>query len=189
MNLSLVWAQSADRMIGRDGVLPWRLPEDLARFRELTAGHPVIMGRRTWDSLPERFRPLPGRQNVVLTRQAGVAGDGAVVAHSVADALALVDGDDTWVIGGHDVYVAFLPLAERVELTQVDVVVGEGTRAPALGLGWEVTRRDPAQGWSTSATGLRYRFYTLVRSHDVRPPELGARSTAEIPTQVGRSGR
>lgn len=189
-SLSLVWAQSADRIIGRDGALPWHLPEDLAHFRDLTAGQAVIMGRRTWDSLPSRFRPLPGRQNIVLTRQAGVDDEesGATVAHSVADALSVVGGAHAWVIGGLDVFAAFLPLADRIELTQVDVVVGEGTPAPGLGLGWRVTRREPARDWATSSTGLRYRFCTLHRVHEPRPPVLRPES-GEIPTQVGRTGR
>lgn len=176
-------------MIGRDGRLPWHLPEDLARFRELTQGHAVVMGRRTWDSLPERFRPLPGRRNVVLTRRTDVELPGAEVAHDMGEALRLLPDRDAWVIGGLEVYLAFLPLAQRVELTQVDVVVREGTAAPALGLGWRVVHREPETGWETSETGLRYRFCRLERAHDVRPPEMGARFGAadrayEIPRQV-----
>lgn len=176
-------------MIGRDGTLPWHLPEDLTHFRELTRGHAVVMGRRTWDSLPARVRPLPGRRNIVLTRQADARLEGAEVAHDLAEALRLLPERDAWVIGGLEIYLAFLPLAQRVELTQVDVVVGEGTPAPALGLGWQVVQRDPAAGWATSQTGLRYRFCRLERVHDVRPPEMGARVGAadrayEIPRQV-----
>jgi dihydrofolate reductase len=76
MQIHLIWAQARGGVIGKDNRIPWRLPEDMAHFKALTAGHPVIMGRRTWDSLPPKFRPLPGRRNIVLTRQAGLAGAG-----------------------------------------------------------------------------------------------------------------
>ena len=169
MSLSVVWAQSSDRYIGTDGVLPWYLPEDLARFRSLTSGHPVIMGRATWQSLPDRFRPLPGRDNIVLSRVAtqGDVADGpfvgSTVVGAVEEALALVEGRKAWVIGGAQVYRAFLPHADRLEITQVDTVVGGDTRAPVLDRGWGVAEREPAQGWLTSTTGLRYRFLSFVR--------------------------
>ena len=85
----LVWAQGHDGAIGRDNTIPWHVPEDMARFKELTIGYPVIMGRKTWDSLPPRFRPLPGRLNVVITRQPHWLAEGAQVAHSLQEALAL----------------------------------------------------------------------------------------------------
>lgn len=168
MTLGVVWAQSSDRYIGTDGGLPWYLPEDLARFRALTSGHPVIMGRATWESLPARFRPLPGRDNIVLSRavpQAGVDGlfAGAKVVGSVEEALALVAGREAWVIGGAQVYRELLPHADRLEITQVDTVVGGDTRAPVLDRGWGVVAREPADGWLTSTTGLSYRFLTFVR--------------------------
>ena len=160
--LAAIWAQSADGVIGLDGTLPWHLPEDLAHFRRVTDGAAVIMGRSTWDSLPERFRPLPGRDNIVLSRAGGPL-PGAVVVGGIAEALAAVAGHDAWVIGGAQVYAAFLPGTRRIELTEVDVVVGEGTRAPGLGDEWVSVGADPADGWHTSATGLRYRFRSLAR--------------------------
>ena len=96
MTLSLIWAQARNGVIGADGALPWRLPEDLALFRELTTGSTVVMGRRTWESLPERFRPLPGRTNVVLTSDPGWSADGARTAASVEQALA--EHESLWVI-------------------------------------------------------------------------------------------
>lgn len=170
MTLGVVWAQSSDRYIGTDGTLPWYLPEDLARFRALTTGLPVIMGRATWESLPEKFRPLPGRDNIVLSRLAeqGAAVDGplrgACVVGSVEAALAQVGDRDAWVIGGAQVYRAFLPHADRLEITQIDTVVGGDTRAPVLDRGWGAVAREPAEGWLTSATGLRYRFLSFVRA-------------------------
>lgn len=102
--VALVWAQSPRGVIGRDGALPWHVPEDLAHFKALTAGHPVVMGRATWESLPPRSRPLPGRTNVVLSRTAGLELPGASVATGLDDALALAaaaaGGDEIWVVGG-----------------------------------------------------------------------------------------
>ena len=97
MTVGLIWAQSPSGVIGRAGGIPWRLPEDQARFKELTLGQTVVMGRLTWESLPDKVRPLPGRRNVVVTRQAGYMAEGATVVGSVDDALT---DDQTWVIGG-----------------------------------------------------------------------------------------
>ena len=163
MSLAMIWAQSADGVIGVDGGLPWHLPEDMGHFRDLTAGSVVVMGHTTWRSLPERFRPLPGRENLVLSRHEGLDLPGAVVVGSVGHALDVVGARDAWVIGGAQVYGAFLAQAERVEVTEIEVVVGEGTRAPVLDGTWAAVRADPAEGWAESTTGLRYRFVRHVR--------------------------
>jgi dihydrofolate reductase len=155
MTVALIWAQAHGGVIGSGGTLPWHLPEDLALFRALTTGATVVMGRRTWESLPERFRPLPGRRNVVLTSDPSWAADGAHPAASPAQVLAERDGD-LWVIGGGQVYVAFLPFADRVVVTDVDLRVDGDTWAPELGPEWRRVSRDPGNGWSTSSTGLRY---------------------------------
>ena len=159
--VTLVWAQSADRWIGKDGTMPWHVPEDLARFRALTSGGTVVMGRRTWESLPDRFRPLPGRRNVVLSRTVTDL-EGADVVASPDEALALAAGEDLWVIGGAAVYAAFLPLATRLELTELDVVVDGDTPAPRVPEGWRTAALDPHDGWAASSSGTRYRFRTLV---------------------------
>ncbi|MDO8107375.1 dihydrofolate reductase [Isoptericola sp. b441] len=175
--IGLVWAQSTDRVIGVDGGLPWRLPEDMAHFRTVTAGAVVVMGRTTWCSLPARFRPLPGRISVVLSRTGGLELPGAIVVPGVREALALARRTDrpVWVAGGGEVYAAFEPHAERAELTEVDVTVGEGTPAPVLGDGWQVTAGEPAEGWATSSAGLRYRFRTLSRREPrAEPGRAGA---------------
>lgn len=166
MSLALVWAQTPTGIIGRDGTLPWHVPEDMAHFRELTSGHPVIMGRATWGSLPPRFRPLPGRDNIVLTRTPGFEAAGALVAHGVDEALRLVGDRDAWVIGGGEVYRTFLPRADRVEVTVVSLDVGGDTRAPALDAGtWRRQDADPEHGWHvSSAGGTRYRFETYLRA-------------------------
>jgi dihydrofolate reductase len=162
--LGLVWAQARGGVIGADGRLPWHLPEDLRLFRELTTGSTVVMGRRTWESLPERFRPLPGRRNVVLTTDDSWAADGAERAGDVAHVLAREDGGDVWVIGGGRVYAAFLPHADRVVVTDVDTEVEGDTWAPALGPGWVRVSRSPGTGWATSTTGLRYAVAEYARS-------------------------
>ena len=166
MSLALIWAQTPTGIIGRDGTLPWHVPEDMAHFRELTRGHPVIMGRATWESLPPRFRPLPGRDNIVLTRTPGLEAAGALVAHGIDEALRLVENRDAWVIGGGQVYEAFLPRADRVEITVVSLDVGGDTRAPALDRGtWRRSGADRDQGWQvSSAGGTRYRFETYLRA-------------------------
>ncbi|MCW2652097.1 MAG: Dihydrofolate reductase [Mycobacterium sp.] len=171
MTVNLIWAQSGSGVIGRDGGIPWRLPEDLARFKQITLGHTVVMGRLTWESLPAKVRPLPGRRNVVLTRQAGYMADGAQVVSSLDDALrpqassvetALGDGQ-VWVIGGEQVFAQALTLADRCEVTEIDVPIirdDSDVVAPVLGESWIGDDAD----WQTSSTGLRYRFSTYRRT-------------------------
>lgn len=153
MTTALIWAQSASGVIGLHNGIPWRLPEDQARFRELTVGQTVIMGRLTWESLPARVRPLPGRRNVVVTRDARYVADGAEVVTALPDDL------DGWVIGGAQLYALALPVADRVEITEIDVDVDGDAFAPTLDDSWSVTRGD----WLTSGSGLRYRFCSYHR--------------------------
>ena len=161
--LGLVWAQTPAGVIGRDGTLPWHLPEDLARFRTLTSGHPVVMGRATWESLPERFRPLPGRDNVVLSRTRGYTAAGATVVGSLDAALTAVGDREVWVIGGGSLYAEALGRADRVEVTVVDLEVAGDAVAPGLDPArWRLAVRDPGDGWHMSTTGLRYRFETYL---------------------------
>jgi dihydrofolate reductase len=161
-SVALIWAQARDRVIGASGGLPWHLPEDLALFRSLTTGSTVVMGRRTWGSLPERFRPLPGRTNVVLTSDPRWSAEGARRAGSVAEVLD--DGGPLWVIGGGAVYAAFLPHADRLVVTEVDLAVDGDTWAPAIGAEWRLAGRTPDQGWDLSpSSGLRYAVSEYVR--------------------------
>ena len=163
MTVSLIWAQAQGGVIGADGGLPWHLPEDLALFRRLTMGATVVMGRRTWESLPDRFRPLPGRTNVVLTSDRHWSADGAHPAASVEEVL--VDHDSFWVIGGGAVYAAFLAHADRLVVTEVDTVVDGDTWAPPLDDGWARASRSPAEGWSVSSSpGLRFAVSEYERS-------------------------
>jgi dihydrofolate reductase len=159
VSLGLVWAQSTAGVIGRRGGLPWHLPEDLAHFRAVTDGHPVIMGRRTWESLPDRVRPLPRRRNLVLTRNPGYEAAGAEVAGSLEEAVQRAGSGRAWVIGGGRVFAAARDLADVAEVTEVDIEVAGDTFAPPL-TGW---RRGASSGWRTSSTGLRYRFLRYLR--------------------------
>jgi dihydrofolate reductase len=159
--IRLIWAQGDGGVIGADGGLPWHLPEDLRLFRALTVGSTVVMGRRTWESLPPRMRPLPDRRNVVLSATLTSAAEGVQVARS-AEEVPAGDGD-LWVIGGGSVYAALLPRAAAAVVTEVDVRVPGDTWAPALPEGeWAPAARHPGTGWLTSSTGLRYRV-TLSR--------------------------
>lgn len=159
-SLGLVWAQSTSGVIGRGGDIPWRVPEDLARFKQVTMGHTVVMGRRTWESLPARVRPLPGRRNIVMSRQADYRADGAEVVGSLEAALT---GPETWVIGGAEIYVLALPLASRCEVTEVEIDLArddEDALAPALDEAWLGETGE----WQVSRTGLRYRFHSYRRA-------------------------
>ncbi|SDY72786.1 dihydrofolate reductase [Modestobacter sp. DSM 44400] len=154
MSVRLIWAQASGGCLGLAGALPWHLPEDLRLFRALTLGSTVVMGRRTWESLPPRFRPLPSRENVVLSTGLAPPAPGVRVAASPAEVLAA--SDDFWVIGGASVYAAFLPHADEVVMTEIDARFDGDTWAPVLDASWRRSAREPAAGWSVSSTGLRY---------------------------------
>ncbi|NCN71771.1 MAG: dihydrofolate reductase [Rhodoferax sp.] len=157
MQLNLIFARAANGVIGRHNTLPWHLPEDMAHFKRTTLGCPVIMGRKTWDSLPPKFRPLPGRLNIVVTRQPDWQAEGAQVAHSITQACTLCPPESTaWVIGGAEVYAQALPLATLAVVTEIDAVFEGDAFAPAFGSEWfEVAREN-----QRSSTGLHFSFVT-----------------------------
>ena len=133
--LCLIAAVARNGVIGHNNQMLWRLPEDQRFLREQTRGCPVIMGRKTWDSLPDRFRPLPDRHNIVVTRQTNWSVAGATVVHSLPAAIAAAaDAPRTWVLGGADLYAAALPLADRLVLTEIDADFEGGIRFPAWSL-------------------------------------------------------
>jgi dihydrofolate reductase len=151
--ISLVYAQSRNGIIGADGGLPWRLPSDLKRFKETTIGKPIIMGRKTWEGLPRK--PLPGRVNIVVTRQKDFAAEGAVVVSTVNAAVeAAGNVPEICVIGGGEIYRMFLPLADRIYLTVVEADAEGDTHAPALDAReWrEISRLPPQRGEKDSAS-------------------------------------
>jgi dihydrofolate reductase len=164
MALHLIFARAANGVIGNNNTLPWHLPEDLAHFKRTTLGCPVIMGRKTWDSLPPKFRPLPGRLNVVVTRQAGWQAEGAVCAHSLPDAMALCPADsEAWVIGGAEIYTQALPLASTAVVTEIDAVYDGDAHAPQFGPEWIETARER----HVSASGLSFSFVTYCKNTGV----------------------
>ena len=139
--IAIVVAHGANRVIGRDGGLPWHIPSDLKRFRELTTGGTVVMGRRTYESIPDRFRPLPNRRNIVLSSDPGYRPDGAEVFPGLAQALEACD-HDCWVIGGGVTYEQALPLADRVYATYVDESPAGDAFFPPLGDGWRMVEQS-----------------------------------------------
>jgi dihydrofolate reductase len=161
VKVSLVAAVARGGVIGRDGTIPWRIPEDARRFREVTIGHPVVMGRRTWESLPDRFRPLPGRRNVVVTRNEAWREDGAERAGSLEDALRLLEGAElVSVIGGAQLYAAALPLADELLLTEIDLDVEGDTFLPD----WERAEFDEVSREArVSEDGIPFAFVTYAR--------------------------
>jgi dihydrofolate reductase len=159
MTLKLIFARAANGVIGRNNTLPWHLPEDMAHFKSLTMGCPVIMGRKTWDSLPPKFRPLPGRLNIVLTRQANWQAPGASRAETVAQAMALCPPDITaWIIGGAEVYALALPLASSAVVTEIEAAYDGDAFAPQFDALWVETARER----HVSATGLKFSFVTYT---------------------------
>lgn len=160
MEIALIYARAANGVIGKDGAMPWHLPEDLAHFKRLTQGCPVIMGRKTWDSLPERFRPLPGRRNIVITRQDDWSQNGVQRAASLPDALQMCEQEPTvWVIGGAQIYAQALPLADRVEVTEIAQDFDGDAFAPELGAEWQAAARED----HVSAGGLPFSFVRYLR--------------------------
>jgi len=161
MQLNLIFARAANGVIGHHNTLPWHLPEDMAHFKRLTMGCPVIMGRKTWDSLPPKFRPLPGRVNIVVTRQIHWQAEGALAAHTIEQACALCPPESTaWVIGGAEVYAQALPLAAQAVVTEIEAAFEGDAFAPEFSPDWTPTAREP----HTSSSGLSFSFVTYQKS-------------------------
>jgi dihydrofolate reductase len=159
--VNLIYARAANGVIGKDNALPWHLPEDMAHFKRTTAGAPVVMGRRTWDSLPSRFRPLPERRNIVVTRQAGWSADGAERAASLPEAVALCAGaPEAWIIGGAQIYAEALPFADRIVVTEIGRDFEGEAWAPVLDAGWVETRRESHD----AADGMPFSFVTYEKA-------------------------
>ena len=171
MKVGLIWAQSRNGVIGKNGVMPWHLPEDLAHFKRVTLNHPVIMGRKTWDSIPPKFRPLPGRTNIVVTRQADWHEKGAQCSSSLREALQQCENSNqVWVIGGAQIYAQALPLADELVVTEIDAAFDGDAHAPAIGPDW----REVARERIVAASGLPLSFviwHRLQRPTLSRPPE------------------
>jgi dihydrofolate reductase len=161
MKLHLIYARARNGVIGKDNQMPWHLPEDLAHFKRVTLGQPVIMGRKTWDSLPERFRPLPGRLNIVVTRQSNWCSEGALRAASIEEAMRLCgDVPDAWIMGGAEIYRQAEPLASTAVVTEIDADFEGDAFAPVLGTRWQEKQRET---W-VSTKGLPFSFVTYHRT-------------------------
>ena len=152
----LVVAIAHNGVIGKDGIIPWHISEDMKRFKALTLGHTIVMGRKTWDSLPKK--PLPGRINVVVTRQKDWRAEGAVTASSLGAATSGTSGT-VMVIGGAEIYERALPLAARIELTEIHKDFEGDARFQLDRGGWHETARED----HVTADGLRYSYVTLSR--------------------------
>ena len=143
-------AVARNRVIGKHNRLLWNIPEDMAHFKALTAGHTVVMGRKTWESLPPRFRPLPGRRNIVITRQADYAAPGAELAGSLENALKLAStAAVVFIIGGEQIYTQAMPVADRLEITEVDLVPEGDAWFPEIAtVDWEKTTKTEGNGFA-----------------------------------------
>src|SRR4051812_10127961 len=157
----LVVAIADNGVIGKDGGIPWHIREDLKRFKALTMGHTIVMGRKTWDSLPKK--PLPGRVNVVVTRQADWKADGAVTAGSLGQATSGTSGT-VMIIGGAEIYERALPLASRIELTEVHRAFDGDALFHLDRTGWTETFREK----HVTPDGLSYSYVTLTRYAAIR---------------------
>ncbi|MGP0221799.1 MULTISPECIES: dihydrofolate reductase [unclassified Paenarthrobacter] len=170
--IGMIWAQTKNGVIGKDGGMPWHLPEDLKHFSRLTTGHPVIMGRKTWESFPEKYRPLPGRTNIVITRNREWAStadaEGAVVVDSLDAALLESQfspgGQKVWIVGGGEIFEQSMGIANLAVITIIDLETDGDTFAPELGDDWTFDTMAPADGWLTAANGTNYRFTSWRRT-------------------------
>jgi dihydrofolate reductase len=166
MQINAIWAQDKNRVIGKNGVMPWHLPEDLAHFKRTTLGHPVVMGRKTWDSLPAKFRPLPGRMNVVISSDAvtreNLKKNGTSPAENLREALSICEqtgSKEVWVIGGAQIYAQALPMARKLVITYIDAEFEGDAFAPELDSSWREAERNE----SMAANGIYLSFVTYLR--------------------------
>jgi dihydrofolate reductase len=158
--LTLIAALAKNGVIGIANKLPWHLPEDLQHFKALTTGQAVIMGRKTWESLPPKFRPLPGRHNIVVTRDGGYVADGATVVHSLEEAAAAAGESTAFVIGGAELYRQALPLCGRLELTEIDADFAGDAHFPDFD---RAAWREVARTTGRAAAGFDYAFVSYQR--------------------------
>lgn len=130
--IGLIWSQTPDRVIGADGSIPWQIPEDVQHFQDITSGRTIIMGRRTWDALPEQAHAQSGRRTIVITRDPDWFATGAERAGSVDEALSLTDPDEVWILGGAEIFAATIEFATVIVVTEVDAKVSGDAYAPEI---------------------------------------------------------
>ena len=187
--IGAIWAQAHNRAIGIHGTIPWHVPEDLALFKRVTSGHPVIMGRATWESLNPRFRPLPGRLNIVLTTNTGYIADGALTAGTLDEAISMArqHDDELWIMGGARVYDQAMSHVDSLVVTDLDLDVPDADAfAPIIDAKeFASIGAEPQHGWLLSTKGVKYRFsiyqrYGTVAAHDAKL-EILTNSLSESP--------
>ena len=160
MKISLIAAMANNRIIGHDNKMPWHLPADLKHFKQVTMGKPVIMGRKTFESIG---KPLPGRQNIIITRQSGLALNGCDIVHSIEDAIALVKNiDEVMIIGGGTIYESMIDKADRLYITLIELEADGDTQFPAWNEDeWSIIDEEPHL--ADDKNPYNYRFITLER--------------------------
>lgn len=146
----IIAAVAKNRIIGRDNQLLWSIPEDMKHFKELTQGHPVIMGRKTWESIPVKFRPLPNRKNIIISRQTDFISPGGYLAHSLDEALSkVIDSPTVFIIGGGEIYAQAMSVATRLEITEVNQEPNGDAWFPEIDLAhWKKEKEIPCDGYS-----------------------------------------
>ncbi|GAA1105077.1 dihydrofolate reductase [Nesterenkonia jeotgali] len=194
--IGMIWAQTQNGVIGDAGAMPWHLPEDLAHFKATTGGAPVVMGRRTWESFPAKYRPLPGRQNIVITKDPHAAEQirelGGHPVTSLDEGIKIaseVATEKIWIIGGGRVYAETMDrgLADLAVITVIQSDASGDTSAPALTPEWELTEREPAAGRHQGANGLAFHIETHRRKPEMTPTSLStedATRSAETSSQA-----
>ena len=159
MEAGIIVAIGERGAIGRKGDLIWHIPEDLKHFKSLTIGHPIIMGRKTWDSLPRK--PLPGRRNIIVTRSKDFAAEGAEIAHSPEEALQMTQNENPFIIGGGEIYRKMMPLASSLHLTQIKADAPDADTFLEINPNdWEVVETE---GPYFTPEGIEYSYVTLKR--------------------------
>ncbi|MDE6298415.1 MAG: dihydrofolate reductase [Muribaculaceae bacterium] len=161
MEINMIVAAGRDGAIGRKGDLIWHLPGDLKRFKQLTMGHPVVMGRKTWESLPKR--PLPGRRNIVVTRNPSYIAEGAEVMTSADEVISAVGEAAPFIMGGGEIYRLFYPYVTNLYLTEADADCDDADARISLPReeeGWEIVEKTE---WNTTPEGIPFRFVDYRR--------------------------
>ena len=162
MDLTIIVAVSENNVIGINNKLPWNIKEDKERFKDLTEDHPVIMGRKTYESIPPKFRPLPQRKNIILSSTLA-SGEGIYIARNIEEALGLTDDNDSYVIGGKKVYESFLPRVSKIELTKIHKHFDGDTFFPEVDWkDWNLIYEEK----NLSGSGLPYSFLTYIRKYN-----------------------
>ena len=166
MKITLIAAISENNVIGVEGKVPWHIPEDMKRFRELTLEHPAIMGRKTYESIPDRFRPLPKRKNIVMSKSLNPK-EGIYIARNVDEALVLAEEKDSYVIGGAEIYRLFLSLADELEITRVRKYFDGNAFFPEVDWNeWKLI--NPEENLISKNEGIPYSFLTYKRLFNKR---------------------